>query len=840
MTNHRLTITAAIAVFAAALSLYSVLQGNGWMAASIGAIVVVAGAGTLTRLATIPAAIVATAAVLLAFAGPLAGKGWFGLVAALVVVALAAVSATGSRLPRAFAALATYAALLLLYLNVVFAHSKSLGGIIPTKASLAALSHMPSQASNLFRYSPPIQPNRSVELFAAAGIGVVAILVDLLAVRLRRPAIAGLPLLLLFSVPVASSLKGFGLYQTITFGLGIAAYLALLSTDGRQRLRMWGRLVTIRRISVVDENNAAPDTREMAASGRRVGLAAVAVAMAVPVVLVGSSPHDLFKHSVGDGLGISIGASSVSPLLSISAQLSEAKPKPVLTYSTTAADPGLQYFQEYVLTYDAHDNGWPEVNGHQKAVDSPALPYPIPGLNPVTPVTKVTTTVTVGSFVGGTDLPLPYAPTKISDQQHLLLTEVSGSLMVIGDEGLDDAHYTVDSTEPDPSTTVLNANLSEPGSLLKEYASYNGPDQATLGSMAGDITSGAQTQLQQADELQHWFDSGRFTYTTSPRFPSSQHWLLAFLTKDKRGDCEQFAPAFAILARLLGIPARVVVGYTGGTPDGNGNWLVTTADAHAWPELYFPKVGWIRFEPTPNARGDQGTATLPSYTQAKFSGGTAGHGSTPTAPPSTGTSGKPKTSIGTRIHNPGQTTGGGSSGGGGTGFPVGLGIALAVLLLLAWPAAGRWLTGRRRWLTASTDAGLAHAAWLELSDYLSDYALVGLPSESPRATAARVAAAVGSPAAAGAVTRIGAAEERARYAVAPAPGTGLRADVETTRKAVAENCTWSRRLRARLLPASTLTKVLGGVQSANRALSWIDSPLPSLRHRTAGRSASET
>jgi hypothetical protein len=838
VTNHRLTITAAIAVFAAALSLYSVLQGNGWMAASIGAIVVVAVAGTLTRLATIPAAIVATAAALLAFAVPLGSKGWLGLAAALVVVALAAVSATGSRLPRAFAALATYVGLLLLYLNLVFAHSKSLGGIIPTRASLAALSHMPAAASNLFRYAPPVQPNRAVEFFASAGIGVVAILVDLIAVRLRRPAIAGLPLLLLFSVPVASSLKGFGVYQTLTFGVGISAYLALLSTDGRQRLRMWGRLVTIRRVSVIDENNAAPDTREMAASGRRVGLAAVAVAMAVPVVLVGSSPHDLFRHSSGGGLA-GIGPSlDVSPLGAITDQLSDAKPRTVLTYSTTAKNPSQQYFQESVLTYDAQDNGWRTVSGPIKPISNP-LKYKAPGLSPSTPVTQVKTDVHVADGIVGSTLPLPYAPTAITDHQNLSLIVQYGSLVVESNEGLDNLQYRVYSTEPDPTTTELNDSPPAQSSIEKEYATYNGPDVSQLTGIAYQHINANSTPLVWADELQDWFQSGQFKYTLKPDLPSGRNSLLDFLTRDKRGDCEQFAPAFAVLARLLGIPSRVVVGYTGGQPVGGNQWRVTTADAHAWPELYFANVGWVRFEPTPNASGDgQGTATIPPYTQGKLPAGTTGPSAGPSTSPSTGPSGRTKPNASTRLHNLGPTSGAGNSTSGGSGFPIGLAIALAVVLLLAWPAAGRWLTGRRRWLTASTDAGLAHAAWLELSDYLSDYDLVGPPSESPRATAARVASAVDSPAAAAAVTRIGAAEERARYAVAPTPGAGLSADVETTRKAIAATRTWPRRLRARLLPASTLSKVLGGVQSANRALSWIDSPLPTLRHRAEQRAAS--
>ena len=70
----------------------------------------------------------------------------------------------------------------------------------------------------------------------------------------------------------------------------------------------------------------------------------------------------------------------------------------------------------------------------------------------------------------------------------------------------------------------------------------------------------------------------------------------------------------AVLARLLGIPSRVAVGYTAGTRVGHDRWEVSTSDAHAWPELYFQGAGWLRFEPTPAGSGGQATATGPAYT----------------------------------------------------------------------------------------------------------------------------------------------------------------------------------------------------------------------------------
>ena len=90
--------------------------------------------------------------------------------------------------------------------------------------------------------------------------------------------------------------------------------------------------------------------------------------------------------------------------------------------------------------------------------------------------------------------------------------------------------------------------------------------------------------------------------------------LTNFLESTRRGYCQQFSFAMAVLARLLGIPSRVAYGYTAGTVEASGAWLVSTHDAHAWPELYFQGLGWLRFEPTPQGAAGQGTATAPAYT----------------------------------------------------------------------------------------------------------------------------------------------------------------------------------------------------------------------------------
>ena len=85
---------------------------------------------------------------------------------------------------------------------------------------------------------------------------------------------------------------------------------------------------------------------------------------------------------------------------------------------------------------------------------------------------------------------------------------------------------------------------------------------------------------------------------------SSADPLTGFLFDTHAGFCQQFAGAFAVLARLDGLPTRVAVGFTTGGLGRRGVYRVRGADAHTWPEVYFgPTVGWVSFEPTPGGAG---------------------------------------------------------------------------------------------------------------------------------------------------------------------------------------------------------------------------------------------
>jgi transglutaminase-like putative cysteine protease len=133
-------------------------------------------------------------------------------------------------------------------------------------------------------------------------------------------------------------------------------------------------------------------------------------------------------------------------------------------------------------------------------------------------------------------------------------------------------------------------------------------DSSVLRSRARQITAGASSPLEQAEDLVDYFHSGRFRYqvTAPPSLPvGAGDAVLAFLDSTRTGNCETFATAFALLARSLGLPTRVAIGFTGGTRAPDGSTVVRGGDAHAWPQVHLGSAGWVSFEPTPQLPGNQ-------------------------------------------------------------------------------------------------------------------------------------------------------------------------------------------------------------------------------------------
>jgi len=837
--NLRLTATVAAAVILASVSIYPLVQTGGWFWAGVGAVIAAAAAGIVTRLPALRAAAAGSVLALIAVAPLLASPDWGSKTFGAVTVALSAASRPRLRVVKALATVIAYLAALLIYLNATFAARLSAGGIVPTRASVSYLGTLVSQGLAERIYEPPVPSSPGVILLAAGGIGLMAAAADLLAVRLRSPAIAGLPLLALYCARITTNARQGGVGATVVFCLAMIGYLAMLAADGRERLRIWGTLVTVWHGSAHDPSGPtqAPDTRALAASGRRIGLAAACIALAFPLLVPGIGVHDLFKaRPTGTGPGGTL-ISPPDPLVQMRNQLNVTAPQTVLTYKTTARDPQQQYLQVYVLNYDRSTGTWtlvPELGSTR--VGSGAL-RPAPGVAAGTPQVTTRTRITLSQEITGYDarlafLPLPYAPASL--QVPGTWEEDDATLMVYSTQpDMSGLSYTVTSRQAVPDTADEDLDRSYPPSV-QAYEGFPAGPNRELARLAAQITGPFRAPYQKAVALENYFQSGKFNYDVNVNLPGGIPGLVDFLFQTRTGYCQQFAFAMAALARLAGIPSRVVVGYTAGTSTRNGQWKVTTGDAHAWPELYFPGLGWIRFEPTPGGVTGQGTATVPQYAAAPTAG------SVPPGFPATqnpGTKAGPKGGHGNLAHIRGLAIVGAN--GGGSRAAPNRGVMpwiplIFVFVVVAAPVTlpiSRWAVRRRR-LRAAGDAGLAHAMWLELRDDLADYGHPGRGSESPRAVAARVAGTVRlDPRASEALARIVSAEEHACYAAAPFSPPTLRADSATVRRALSSQAGWVQRWRARLLPTSTLTPILSALQQALDVFGWMDALSVRLRGR---------
>jgi transglutaminase-like putative cysteine protease len=212
--------------------------------------------------------------------------------------------------------------------------------------------------------------------------------------------------------------------------------------------------------------------------------------------------------------------------------------------------------------------------------------------------------ITVGGLGG---VLLPVAAEPIDATGRLRWADASGGLVVDGPALERGDTFDVASAVPRPGPDVLRATGS--GSAPEGSLSLPPDVPREAYDLAVEVTAGQPTVYDRALALQLWFQNN-FTYDLRVQLGHSDDAIREFLDI-RRGYCEQFAGTFAVMARSLGIPARVAVGFTSGRETAPGRYQVLGRNAHAWAEVWFDGIGWVLFEPTPG-RGAPGTEV---YTQ---------------------------------------------------------------------------------------------------------------------------------------------------------------------------------------------------------------------------------
>jgi transglutaminase-like putative cysteine protease len=338
------------------------------------------------------------------------------------------------------------------------------------------------------------------------------------------------------------------------------------------------------------------------------------------------------------------------------------------------------------------------------------------------------------------------------------------------------------------------------------------PDKlpVSIARTAQRVAGSAATDYEKGRALEQWFRSDLFTYSeTAPveqGYDGDSMDVVAKFLQVREGYCVHFSSAMAVMARTLGIPSRIAVGYRAGSTQADGEYTVSNRQLHSWPELYIKGAGWVAFEPTP----DSDAAATPS-TEATSTPSAAAP-ETPLPAPGESAPAASETPTPSASAAPGAA---GTTGGGGNG-PLGLAVGLVIAVaLLVSPALVRALRRRTRLGAVRSGRSPAVNAWREALDDVADHGYApGLAPPGDAAAAARTARAVLGrlrPSVPATVLphleTIVDAVDRERFAAdgaASVDAAALLVAVQEARVALDASASGARVLRSRLAPPSLL------------------------------------
>ncbi|MEY9963721.1 transglutaminase-like putative cysteine protease [Streptacidiphilus sp. MAP12-16] len=715
-----------------------------------------------------------------------------------------------------------------LLLTLFYVSDQAVLHVLPgPKAVLALNGLIRDGITEMGQYAPPAPARPGLQLILVGAVALIGLLVDALAATYQRVALAGLPLLALYSVGTGVHTHG---ALWFWFLLAAFGYLALLMAEGKDRLSRWGRVFHGTPATLAGTGGGNP----LSGTGYRIAALAVAAGLLLPLGLPSLDTGLLGKFgNSGPGLGGNGIITAVNPLASLASSLKNPANQNVISYTTSSSTLGDQYLR--IVDLDAFNGvAWTTSSHQVQSVPTP-LPYP-DGLDPTTPQLAVQTRITTSPDYVQQWLPMPYPAVSVltnGDWKY----EPEGRTLVGADQAqtAGGLQYTVNSLALRPGADQLRSAAAPPADILKSYLGLPKDFPAVVRSDAESVTQSAVTPYDKAVALQRWFTTtGGFSYNTQVPANTGSNAMVDFL-RNRQGFCVHFAATMAAMARSLGIPARVSIGFTPGTQQSDGSWVVGTKDAHAWPELYFSGVGWLRFEPTPS-RG-----VAPDYSVPSAAGGTAprstatGQASTAPTTSANANAGCPaaeRRAGGCRTEGAtAQTVASGQSVWPGPLVLAGIVIGLLVLVLLLTPMLWRLRARRSRLRRRPPGSGgpselsdrQVLAAWQELIDSAWDLGIPPDQAETPRRTAARIVE-LGEleelpRAAAG---RLALAAEQVLYAPRVDTQVALRQDVRAVRDGLRASVSRGTRTRALLFPPSSARLVQSaraGTQAIRRLLS---------------------
>ncbi|MGW0519361.1 transglutaminase family protein [Crossiella sp. NPDC003009] len=598
--------------------------------------------------------------------GVIDGVRWLVFVAVTVaVIAGTGIALRSVRTPTPLVALGQFVGLLC-FLTAVFTRSGLLV-VLPGPAALSDLIGVLRQAMAQVQTGvPPVTATAAMLCLVCVAIGLVAIVVDTLAVAAAAPAASGLVLLCVYAVPASLADE---LLPWWSFAAGAAGFALLLVIDERQRHRLWrGRL-------------GLPALRSGDGSAHAaVGVAAAAVVIALfagaVLTMVGTA-----GRLPGGGAADATASIGLNAFTSLRGHLE--RDRNIEMFRVRGLPDRPPYLRVMTLSKYDPKRGFevdPQLDG-QPTRGELALP---PGTDRRRLLAEGKQIEVDIETVGFLDpwLPVYGVPLMFSNIADNWSYDPTAGI-VHAPNRQSPGRYLQASILPDPTAEAMRAapgGRSRNAALIGERY-YDHSVDPQVESLARQVTRNAGTDYDKALALRNFLaKDGGFKYQLRTEGTGQGDPLVDFLFNGKTGYCEQFASSMVAMLRSVQVPARVAVGFTPGFASGNYR-TITTNDAHAWVEVFFNGLGWIPFDPTPlpDSRGNTAPYEQPNP-------GDEGNSALPT------TAARPTTAAPTTTVNPGQNPGNDTeqnSDRDDTILPLWVWFTSGPLLLLALAAAAR-------------------------------------------------------------------------------------------------------------------------------------------------------
>ena len=650
---------------------------------------------------------------------------------------------------------------------------------VPTRATLSSLVHALDRAPHTLRSAVvPVAPIGSALVLSFIGVFVAAALTAWIATSLDAPVGAFAPSLALFIV-IGAMGGGAWVMPTALYALAALGYLLALAQHDLVARRTWFHA-------------ARPRGSRIAVGGAFVGAMAIVVSLAVGPSVPGAGGSPLLDYKGGFGSNDGSLLSAPPPILHIQDKLTQGPVQELFTVRSDRA----AYWRVIALDWFSDDNAW----GVNKATEHSASTLSNP--NDLPPSQALHQQFSIKE-IDPHWLPAAYRPVEINlDAARVVPSSLT--LLVDSSQPIGKVVYDVQSEIPNPSIGQLSAAPLDPNTMRQDLELPSHFPQSVR-DLARRITTGQDGPYARAVALEQFFRKpGAFTYTLDTNLDDSTNAIVQFL-QQRRGFCEQFAATFAAMARSVGVPTRVAVGYQPGTLGSDNLFHVTNRNAHAWPEVWITGAGWIPFEPTP------------AFREPTLGIGTGGPQPKPTPQTTTSTTTGSTATSGRPLPTVKPTVPGGSlnvlppvkkavrRSPVGTAVTVALvaiaAIALIALALLALAVFRLWRRSYRR----RNDRDLRQrvlGAWAEALDVLRAAGVPARPSATALEFALRHAPAHGAGDAGPALMELARLQSAAMFAPEPptddeASDAWQQVDVirASTRRTVTRAARWRRRLR---------------------------------------------